>query len=116
MNPTEPQPQYGENIAGRLFGVARQLQKNRERITGFTRPSPVIDKVAKGQQVMSALLANKKNEQKQNAARTPGALQEKGGQEQGRQRNVRQGEAESRLGQGPQVQRTEEKQQRRGMR
>ena len=110
------QPQYGENIAGRLFDVARQLQKNRERVTGFRRPTPVIDKVADGEKVIAALQANKQNEQEQDAARTPGALQKEGGQEQGRKRNVGQGETQGRPGQSSQVPGTEEDQQRRQMR
>jgi hypothetical protein len=105
------QPQYGENIAGRLFDVARQLQKNRERVTGFRRPTPVIDKVADGEKVIAALQANKQNEQEQDAARTPGALQKEGGQEGGRQRNVGQGKEEGSLGQSSQVQRAKERQQ-----
>jgi len=64
MDQKAPQPQYGENIAGRLFDVARQLQKNRERLTGFRRPTPVIDKVADGENVIAALQSKKENEQK----------------------------------------------------
>jgi hypothetical protein len=116
MDQPVQRPQYGENIAGRLFDVARQLQKNRERETGFRRPTPVIDKVADGEKVIAALQANKQNEQEQNATSAPGALQEEGGQERGRQRNVGQREEESSFGQGSQVQRTEEEQQRRRMR
>jgi hypothetical protein len=64
MDQKAPQPQYGENIAGRLFDVARQLQKNRERLTDFRRPTPVIDKVADGENVIAALQRKKENEQK----------------------------------------------------
>jgi hypothetical protein len=91
-------PQYGENIAGRLFGVARQLQKNREQITGFQRPTPIIDKVAAGEKVIAALQSNKQDEQKQNAAPASGALQKEGGQERRRQRNVGQRKTESGIG------------------
>jgi hypothetical protein len=100
MSQTPQQPQYGENIAGRLFDVARQLQKNRERLFHFQRPNPVVDKVAEGQNVMNALMASKQNEQEQNAAPAPGALQEKGSEERGRQRNVGQAKAQSSPGQG----------------
>ena len=116
MNQLAQKPQYGENIAGRLFDVARQLQKNRERVTGFRRPTPVIDKVADGEKVIAALQANKQDEQKQNAARTPGALQKEGGEEGGRQQNVGQGEEESSVGQSSQVQRAKERQQGQRMR
>jgi hypothetical protein len=116
MNQPVSQPQYGENIAGRLFDVARQLQKNRERVTGFRRPTPVIDKVADGEKVIAALQANKQDEQKQDAARTPGALQKEGSQEGGRQRNVGQGEEESGSGQSSQVPGTKERQQGQRMR
>jgi len=88
MNQPVQQPQYGENIAGRLFDVARQLQKNRERETGFRRPTPIIDKVADGEKVIAALQSNKQNEQEQNAAPAPGALQKERGEEGRRQRNV----------------------------
>ena len=116
MNQPVQQPQYGENIAGRLFDVARQLQKNREREAGFRRPTPIIDKVADGEKVIAALQSNKQNEQEQNAAPTSGALQKERGEEGRRQRNVGQGEEESGPGQGSQVQGTEEEQQRRRMR
>ena len=51
----------------------------------------------------------------QNAPTAPGALQKEGSQEQGRQRNVGQGEAQGSPGQGPQVQRPKEVQQGRKM-
>lgn len=118
MEKPPPQPPvFGEDIAGRLFDVARKLQKNREEYAGVRRPTPIAEKVSRGQKVINALMEKKSNEQEQDAARTPGALQKEGGQEQGRQRNVGQREEESRPGQGSQVQGTEEeRQQRRKMR
>jgi hypothetical protein len=86
--PPQP-PEYGENIAGRLFDVARQLQKNRESYAGVQRPTPLTQKVSQGQDVMNALMQKKQNEQGQSSSSTPGTLQEEGSEEQGRKRNVR---------------------------
>ena len=97
MDKPVQQPQYGENIAGRLFDVARQLQKNRERVSNFRRPTPIIDKVADGEAVIAALKTNKQNEQEQNAAPAPGAFQKERSEEGGRERNVRPGEKEGRF-------------------
>ncbi len=59
MQKPPPQPAvFGEDIAGRLFEVARQLQKNRTR-----NPLPFGQKVAQGQEVMNALIQKKQNEQ-----------------------------------------------------
>jgi len=66
---------YGENIAGRLFDVVRQLQKNRAKMSTGAPASPLAQKVAGGQEVMNALYQQKQNEQKQNAPAAPGALQ-----------------------------------------
>lgn len=64
MEKPPPQPPvYGENIAGRLFDVVRQLQKNREQKAHVRRPTPLTENVAKGQEVMNALLQKKGNEQ-----------------------------------------------------
>lgn len=71
-------------IAGRMFDVVRQLQKNREKFAGVTRPTPLAQHVQGGEEVMSALYQKKQNEQKQNAPSAPGALQEKRSQERGR--------------------------------
>jgi hypothetical protein len=97
----------GENgqIAGRLMDVVRQLQKNRESAAGILRPFPLAQNVAGGAEVMSALHTAKQNEQKQNAAPAPGALQKERSQEQGWERNVGQGKTPGRPGQGPQVSR-----------
>jgi len=65
--PAQP-PVFGEDIAGRLFEVARQLQKNRELGADVRRPTPLAQNVAQGQEVMNALIQKKQNEQKQNAA------------------------------------------------
>jgi hypothetical protein len=118
MQKPPPQPPvFGENIAGRFADVVRQLQKNRESFAGVRRPTPLAQKVSEGQEVMNALMQKKENEQEQNAAPASGALQKEGGQERGRQRDDRQGEAEGSLGQSSQVQGTEEEeQQRRRMR
>lgn len=61
--PPQP-PQYGENIAGRLFDVARQLQKNREKMAGTQRPTPLAQNVSRGQEVMNALIQEKENGKK----------------------------------------------------
>lgn len=61
--PPQP-PEYGENIAGRLFDVVRQLQKNREQEANIRRPTPLAQNVSQGQEVMNALLQKKENEQK----------------------------------------------------
>lgn len=63
QKPLPQPPQYGENIAGRLFDVVRQLQKNREQSAGVRRPTPLAQNVAQGQEVMNALLQKKENEQ-----------------------------------------------------
>ena len=117
MQKPPPQPPvYGEDIAGRMADVVRELQKNREQYAGVRRPTPIAQKISRGQEVMNALMKKKTNEQEQNAAPAPGAFQKERGQEQGRQRDVGQREAQSRPGQSSQVQRTEEEQQRRRMR
>jgi hypothetical protein len=65
MQKLPPQPPvFGEDIAGRLFEVARQLQKNRESGAGVRRPTPLAQNVAQGQDVMNALMQKKQNEQK----------------------------------------------------
>lgn len=65
MQKPPPQPPvFGEDIAGRLFDVARQLQKNREAGVGIRRPTPLAQNVAQGQDVMNALMQKKQNEQK----------------------------------------------------
>lgn len=61
--PPQP-PQYGENIAGRLFDVVRQLQKNREMSAGVQRPTPLAQNVSRGQEVMNALIQEKENVKK----------------------------------------------------
>ncbi len=64
MQKPPPQPPvFGENIAGRLFDVVRQLQKNRELSAGMRRPTPLVQNAPDSQQVMNALMQNKKNEQ-----------------------------------------------------
>jgi hypothetical protein len=75
MQPNDPanftpssETDIGGNIAGRLFDVVRQLQKNRESAAGVRRPTPLAQNVAGGDEVMSALFKHKENEQKQNAA------------------------------------------------
>jgi hypothetical protein len=94
--PPQP-PQYGENIAGRMFDVARQLQKNREEYASVRRPTPLAQKVSQGQDVINALTKKQQDEQGQNASSTPGTPQEERSEEQGRKRNVRPGEEEGRI-------------------
>lgn len=65
MQKPPPQPPvFGENIAGRLFDVVRELQKNREKFADVKRPTPLAQNVAQGQEVMNALVEKKQNEQK----------------------------------------------------
>ena len=90
QKPPQQPPVFGENIAGRLFDVVRELQKNRERDAGVRRPTPLV---SQGQAVINALTQSKQNEQKQNAPSAPGALQNQGSEKQGWQRDVGQGKA-----------------------
>lgn len=60
----ETQSTGGSAIAGRMFDVVRQLQKNREKFAGVTRPTPLAQHVPGGEEVMSALYQKKQNEQK----------------------------------------------------
>jgi len=63
MQKPPPQPPvFGEDIAGRLADVVRQLQKNREMQAGVRRPTPLAQNVAQGQEVMNALIEKKQNE------------------------------------------------------
>lgn len=99
MNP-EPQTQSAPDarLAGGLMNVVQQLQKNRFGGVRELQGAP-IGAEQRGAEVLSALSKNKQqNEQEQNAAPAPGALQEERGQERGRQRNVGQGEAQGRFG------------------
>ena len=119
MNPA-PQAQSAPDarLAGGMMNIIQQLQKN--RFKGSMQPplSSSRDQTmaSEGAEVLNAIRNSQQNEQEQNAAPAPGALQKEGGQERGRQRDDRQGEAEGRPGQSSQVQRTEEEQQRRRMR
>ena len=64
MRKPPPQPsEYGEDIAGRLFDVVRQLRKNREDFADVRRPTPLAQNVSQGQEVMNALMQKKQNEQ-----------------------------------------------------
>ena len=99
MNPgMQSQPAPDARLAGGLMNVVQQLQKNRFGGIRELQGAP-IGAEAKGADVLSALTKNKQqNEQEQNAAPAPGALQEERSQERGRQRNVGQGEAQGRFG------------------
>jgi hypothetical protein len=99
----QPPAASDARLAGGLMSVVQQLQKNRFGGLRELQGSP-IGAEAKGSAVLNALSKNKQqNEQEQNAAPAPGALQEERSQEPGRQRNVGQREAQGRFGQGPQV-------------
>lgn len=119
MNPA-PQSQAAPDarLAGGLMNVVQQLQKNRFGGIRRLQGAPVGGETpaSEGAEVLNAIRNSKQNEQEQNAPRTPGAFQEEGGEESGRQRDVGQGETQGRPGQSSQVQRTEEGQQRRRMR
>lgn len=60
----ESQPTGNGAIAGRMFDVVRQLQKNREKFAGVNRPTPLAQHVSGGEEVMNALYQQKQNEQK----------------------------------------------------
>ena len=64
---------------------------------GVRRPTPLAQKVSQGQDVMNALTKKKQDEQGKDTSSAPGAPKEKRGEEQGRKRDVRQGEAEGRF-------------------
>lgn len=119
MNPA-PQAQSAPdaNLAGGLMNVVQQLQKNRFGGIRRLQGAPVGGEspASEGAEVLNAIRNSKQNGQEQNATPAPGTLQKEGSQERGRQRDVGQGEAQGRPGQGSQVQRTEEEQQRRRMR
>lgn len=118
MNPA-PQAQAAPDarLAGGLINIVQQLQKNRFGGERSLQGAPIGGESQAGPEKFEALLNEvAPNEQKQDAAPAAGALQKEGGQEQGRQRDDGQGEAQGRPGQSPQVQRTEEEQQRRRMR
>jgi hypothetical protein len=119
MNPA-PQAQAAPDarIAGGLINVVQQLQKNRLSGERRLQGAPIGGESAasEGAEVLNALRNNKQDEQTQNAPGTPGAFQKEGSQESGRQRDVGQGETQSRPGQSSQVQKPEESQQRRRMR
>lgn len=104
MNPDiKSQPAPDARIAGGLMNVVQQLQKNRFSGLRELQGAPIGGE-AQGSRVLSALSKNKQqNEQEQNAAPAPGAFQKEGSQERGRQRDVGQGKAQGRPGQGPQV-------------
>ena len=108
MNPNLPAiPAGDERLAGGLMGLVQQLQRNRRKGLDPSA-SPMAGSASEGASVLNALRNKKQNEQEQNAAGAPGALQEEGGQERGRQRDVGQGEAQGRFRQGSQVPGTEE--------
>jgi len=94
MNPSaQRQPTSDARLAGGLMNIVQQLQKNRFGGTRELQGAP-IGAEAKGAQVLNALTKNKQqNEQEQNAAPAPGALQNQGSEKQGRQRDVGQGKA-----------------------
>lgn len=120
MNPS-PQAQSApdERLAGGMMNIVQQLQKNRFGGVRRLQGAPIggESSASEGAEVLNAIRNSRQNEQAQNAAPAPGALQKEGGQERGRQRDDGQGKAQGRPGQGSQVQGTEEeRQQRRQMR
>jgi len=100
-------------VATNMPTFVRQIQRER---MGRSATSPSQQPAADPQQFQQLLNKVSPDGQEQNAAPAPGALQKERSQERGRQRDVRQGEAQGRPGQSPQVPRTEEGQQRRQMR
>jgi len=118
MNPA-PQAQSAPdaNLAGGLMNLVQQLQKNRLSGSRQLQGAPVGGESQADPQKFEDLLNQvSPNDQEQNAAPAPGALQKERSEEGGRQRNVGQGEEESSPRQGTKVQGTEEEQQRRRMR
>lgn len=103
-----------EGVAKNMSNFVRQIQRER---MGRNATAPAQQPAANPRQFEQLLNKVSPDGQEQNAAPTPGALQKEGSQEQGRQRNVGQGETQGRSGQSPQIQGTEEEeQQRRRMR
>jgi len=99
-------------VAKNMPNFVRQIQRER---MGRTATSP-SEQQANPAQFQNLLNQVSPDGQEQNAAPAPGTLQKEGSQEQGRQRNVGQGETQGRPGQSSQVQGTKEGQQRRRMR
>ena len=101
--PQASQPAPDARLAGSLMNVVQQLQKNRFGGIRTTQGAPVGAE-SKDSSLFNTLLNKKTDEQEQNAAPAPGALQEEGSEEARRQRNVGQRKTQSSPGQGPQVQ------------
>lgn len=103
MNPS-PQAQSAPDarLAGGMINIVQQLQKNRDRFSGSRQlqGAPIGGEAKEGAEVLNALRNRKADVQEQNASRTPGPLQGKGREEQGRERNVGQRQAQGRPGQG----------------
>lgn len=117
MNPA-PQAQAAPDakLAGGLMNLVQQLQKNRLSGERTLQGAPIGGEAQAEPQKFEALLNEvSPNEQKQDAAPAPGALQKEGSEKGGRQRDVGQGETEGGPGKSPQVQRAEEEQQKRRM-
>jgi hypothetical protein len=93
-------------VAENMPNFVRQLQRTRMGRAQI----PVGQQQTDPTQFQSLLNKVSPDGQEQNAAGTPGALQKEGGQEGGRQRDVRQGETESSPGQSPQLQKAKGKQ------
>jgi hypothetical protein len=100
-------------VAKNMPNFVRQIQRER---MGRSATAASQQPAANPQQFQQLLNKVSPDDQEQNAAPAPGALQKEGGQERGRQRNVGQGETQGRPGQSSQVPGTEEDQQRRQMR
>jgi len=98
MNPS-PQSQSAPDarLAGGMINIVQQLQRNRDRFSGARKlqGAPIGGEAQEGAEVLNALRNRKADVQEQNASRTPGALQGKGREEQGRERNVGQPKAQS---------------------
>lgn len=105
-------------LAGGMINIVQQLQKNRFGGVRGLQGAPIGGEspASQGAEVLNAIRNSRQNGQEQDASGAPGALQKERSEEQGRQRDVGQGEAESGPGQSSQVQGTEEEQQRRRMR
>lgn len=88
MNPPDKtQAPDDARLAGGLMSMVQQLQKNRFGGIRELQGAPIGGEAADSS-LFNKFLNTQDNEQKQDSSPTPGALQEEGSEEQGRQRNV----------------------------
>lgn len=110
MNPS-PQAQSAPDarLAGSMINIVQQLQKNRFSGARQLQGAPIGGESQQGAEVLNTIRNNRPDVQEKNASRTSGPFQGKGGEEQGRERNVGQRQAQGRPGKGSQVPGTKER-------